>query len=696
MPAGASAGAEHQRNLALAEAHEREADRARRRAGRFKVAADTEKRTARRLAPLRAMGWTQLHDRRWPGTRNANVDSLLAGPGGVFILDTKCWSQVSISHGRIWRDQADVTDELSGLLTLTELAEAELADIGLAPTEVVPVVVLAGHRCVREEVGRIVVVGEHDVLAYVLGRGPRLAPSAVDAVSVRLRALFTPIGDDNRPSPVAVVPEPVMAPPTDDDLALLSADDVRSAVLVAALAAPVEEWMTFLHPDQARLVRRTFNGPARVGGPAGTGKTVVGLHRAAYLTATRPGRVLYTTFVRTLPTVLGSLYARMAPTTVDRVDFVNVHRFAVDLLRERGVTTGLDGDAADQALAEAWSRVGARGPLGGARQSFPYWRDEIVHVIKGRGLTRFEQYRDLDRVGRRWRIGVEQRKALWQLFADYEARLRTAGVHDYADVLHLAEQELRRAPLDVPYTAVIVDEIQDLSCVAVRMLHHVVGDAQDGLLLIGDGQQSVYPGGFTLAEAGVSVTGRGNVLRLNYRNTRQILAAANAVVAHDAFNDLDGLEEVGERDVECARQGPPPVRVDAADARSHDVALLSWVETTTSLAGVGPGDIAILAARHKTLAHCHAVLRRAGVPCIDLESYDGTPGDAVRLGTFKRAKGLEFKHVALPGLVDGPPSPRTDEADDVYRERVELERRELFVGMTRARDGLWLGYVLPG
>ena len=701
MSAGASAGEEHQRALALAEAHEREAVLERRRAGRMKVASDTERRTAVRLAPLAAMGWMQLGDRRWPGSRNANVDMLLLGPGGVFIVDTKCWAQLSVANGRIWRDQEDVTDELSGLLTLTELAESDLAEVGLAPAEVVPVVVLAGHRGVHETIGRIVVVGEHDVLAFVLHRGNRLSDAAVDAVATRLMALFPPMSapaGGSATSPVAVVPEPALPappPPTEADLALLSADDVRAAVIEAALAAPVEEWMTFLHPDQARLVRRSWNGPARVRGPAGTGKTVVGLHRTAYLTATRPGRVLYTSYVRTLPAVLRSLYARMAPATVDRVDFVNVHRFAVDLLKDRGTRANLDRDGADEAFARAWSNVGKRGHLGLSRQPPKYWQEEIDHVIKGRGLTAFDEYRDLDRVGRRYRIGLEQRRAVWDLYLGYQERLRQQGVHDYADVLDLADRQLQRTPLDEPYLAVVVDEVQDLSCVAVRMLHRLVGDAPDGLLLIGDGQQAVYPGGFNLVEAGVSVSGRACVLRLNYRNTEQILAAANAVVGQDRFSDLDGLEEVGQRDVECARQGPSPVRVEAADVASHDQALLAWIERTTQLVGVGLGDIAVLAARHSTLRHCQSVLARARVPYTDLSTYDGTPGDAVHLGTFKRAKGLEFKHVALPQLVDGPSTRLTDEADDAYRERIELGRRELFVGMTRARDGLWLGFVAP-
>jgi hypothetical protein len=698
MAAGSSAGIEAQRSLLRAEAHEKEAASERRRAGRFAVAAETELRTASRLAPLAAMGYHQLADRRWPGTGDANVDLLLVGPGGVFVVDTKCWADVRIAGDRLLRDQADVTEELDGLLRVAELAEVDLAEVGLAPSEVAPVVVLAGHRGIRETLGRVTVVGEHDVLALVLRRGTRLTDAQVDLVATRLMTLFPPMSAPQQPTTataaaVAAIVEPVLAAPsapTEEDLALLGEDDVREAVLEAALAAPVEEWMTFLHPDQARLVRRSWNGPARVRGAAGTGKTVVGLHRTAYLTATRPGRVLYTSYVRTLPQVLRQLYARMSPQTVDRVDFVNVHRFAIDLLRSRGVRFKVDLSGANRAYAAAWAEAGKPGLLKKVPQPWTYWQDEIDYVVKGRGLTDFRNYADLDRVGRRYPLTVEQRLAVWEL---YRAYLQDRGIHDLADVVSMAERELEREPLEPGYVAVVADEVQDLSCVAVRMLHRLVGDSPDGLLLIGDGQQSVYPGGFTLPEAGVSVTGRASVLRVNYRNTAQILQAANAVVANDRFSDLDGLDELGERDVECARTGPQPVRVDAEDTPSHDVALLDWVERTTQRVGVGLGDIAVLAARHKTLEHYRRLLAGDGLPYLDLDRYDGAPVAAVKLGTFKRAKGLEFKHVALPQLVDGPSTRWSEETADAYRERIELERRELFVGMTRARDGLWLGYV---
>jgi superfamily I DNA/RNA helicase len=693
--AGESAGEEAQRQHLLAEAHEQAAADARARSARFAIAERTEAQTARVLAPLSALGHVLLADRRWPGTKNKNVDLLVVGPGGLLIVDTKCWADVSIAGGRICRGQADVTDELDGLLRLVELAQDEFAEVGLAPLEVVPLLVLAGRRGVNERLGRVEVIGEHDALAHIVRRGQRLTEGQLDAVLSKAVAFFPSM---NAPSleVTAVVPEPVIPVPegpTEEELAFLSVDSVRAATIEAALALPVEEWMTFLHPEQAKLVRRTWNGPARIRGAAGTGKTVVGLHRAAYLAETRPGRILYTSFVKTLPVVLRELYRRLSPHTVDRLDFVHVHKVAKDFLEERGLASAIDLRVAKAAYREAWAEVGKNGELKEVPQPWDYWQDEIQYVIKGRGLTQFRQYVALDRVGRRYPLNPDQRRLVWDLYCAYEKNLSRTGKLDMADIFLRAETELRRKPMDEPYTAIVVDEVQDLSCAMVRMLHLMVGDRPDGLLLVGDGQQSVYPGGFTLKEAGVSVAGRASVLRVNYRNTAEILEIAQEVVSHDAFSDLDGLEELGKRDVEVVRHGLAPIPFRASDAIGHDAALVSALLAATRRVGVTCGDIAVLAARRQTVAHYLAHLQREGIPAISLEDYDGRPIDAVKVGTFKRAKGLEFKFVFLPRLVDGPGTRWIDESDAAYRERIELERRELFVGMTRARDGLWLGFL---
>ncbi|MGA4670075.1 UvrD-helicase domain-containing protein [Propionibacteriaceae bacterium Y1923] len=206
------------------------------------------------------------------------------------------------------------------------------------------------------------------------------------------------------PAPVvAQVAEPVLPAPVapvvlDETQATEPArdldDDEAVALMDALMAEPIEEWMAFLHPQQAKLVCRSFPGPSRVRGPAGSGKTVVGLHRAVHLARTRPGRVLMTTFVRTLPEVLKNLLTRMAPDVVDRVDFVGVHAFATRLLRDQGVSFRLDPKRADAAFAAAWQTVG-RAQLGDLGQSSQYWSDELQYVLKGRGITRFEEYADL-------------------------------------------------------------------------------------------------------------------------------------------------------------------------------------------------------------------------------------------------------------------------------------------------------------
>lgn len=691
MVAGASAGQSAELALQRARALDQQAAAQRALAGRMTVANETELRTSQVLSRLTPFGYVQLADRRWPGS-SANVDLVLVGPSGVYVIDTKCWADVSIARGRIFRGQADVTDEVAGIRDLVQHTRSDLAEAGLAPAEVVPVLVLAGMRGIQEDLAGIQVVGEHDVTRFVVRRGDRLREIQVDAVLKRCLTLFPPMSA-RAPEVPRPRSEPAVAPPPNAQLALIDNTDLKKALLDAAMAQPIEDWMTFLHPEQAKHVARSFNGPARVRGAAGTGKTVVGLHRAAYLAQTRPGRVLYTSFVKTLPVVLSEYYSRLSPRTADRVDFVGIHSFALKFLRSRGIPPRLDSAGAREAFGRAWCTVGARGPLEQLPQGRTYWQEEIDAVIKGRGLRSFDDYARLNRIGRRTPLTADLRRAVWSLFEAYQSELETRGIRDFNDVLIRAEAELCSRPLDPGYSLVVVDEVQDLTCVAVRMLHHLVGDRQDGLMLIGDGQQSVYPGGFTLAEAGVDVRGRSTVLRHNYRNTAEILATAQHVVAGDVFSDLDELEEAGQRDVVVMRQGAQPVRVDASDLTSHDAALVEALRSSCTKVGVGPGDVAILASRSKVLDHYAALLSRHGFGYVYLDKYDGKPSAKVKLGTFHRTKGLEFKHVLLPQLSDAPRRLRQGESIDDHRDRLELERRTLFVGMTRARDGLWMGYV---
>lgn len=716
MPAGRSAGVEARRQSELADAHTSAAEAARARSSRYRAAEISEKATVAALGRLAGVGYHLLADRRWPGSRTANVDLVVVGPGGVFIVDTKWWAEVSVAQGRIFRGQDEVTEDLYALADLGQTVEADLAEIGLSPNEVHPVVVLHGRAGIDETVATVRVLGEREALSFIAGHGQRHTPAAVDAILARCLTLFPAIGPGatapapaperaRAHAPVADLPTvpvlpvldaPVLAADPAWSEPLLTEEEIDAALMESLLASPIEDWMAFLHPAQARLVRRSFNGPARIRGSAGTGKTVVGLHRAAYLARTNPqGRVLVTTFVNTLPGVMAQALRRLAPDTVDRVTFTSIHRFARQVLDARGLSPRVDVGAALNAFNLAWVRTGRRSVLGGVDLPVTYWQEEVGVVLRGRGITDFDVYADLARTGRKHRLTLDQRRAVWELHLAYDANLRAARITDFAGSILLAEAALRevpygQAPGEEPLAAVIVDEAQDLTCAQIRLLHALTGDAPDGLTLIGDGQQSIYPGGYTLAEAGVSLAGRGVVMDVNYRNTAQIVEFAAALVDGDEFADIEGTVSRGDRTDRITRTGPEPVLWQGAPSEAG-AALVARVTAVVTEIGTGLGDVGVLSPTHAGVTAALRALAAAGIPAINLSSYEGTPVDAVKVGTIKRAKGLEFKQVLVcavpPSLLAGDARPPASEAG---RERWDRDRRELFVAMTRARDGLWV------
>lgn len=686
MVAGHSAASEAAAYLARAEEAEYVARTSRQMYQNYSAAAVTEARLGRLLEPLAERGYHVLADRLWPGSKTANVDFVLVGPSGVFIIDAKSWKDVSLIGDRVYQGQDDVTERFENLSSLSDATESALAEMGIAPGEVHIVAVFMGRRGLRTRAGIVELISENQAPGFFLSRGDRLTLEQVAIARSALEQLYRPIAARDIAVELTFV-EPVIA--TSDDDALITLAEVEEALYANIMVRPIEEWMAFLHPDQARLARRSFNGPSRIRGAAGTGKTVVGLHRAAYIARTRPGTVLVTTFVRTLPAVLSSLMQRMAPEIADRVEFSGIHAFALRVLRERGVPIFLNASKADLLFERAWRMAGKDGELGRIDPRPDYWKDEILSVIKGRGLVRFEQYAALARVGRKRGLTNPQRIAVWKLYSAYFANLREAHVHDFADIILLAEQSLKRIPL-AGYSAVVVDEAQDLSCAMIRMLHSIAEDRPDGLNLIGDGQQTIYPGGYTLSEANISIAGRGVIMTKNYRNTVEIADFALSLVAGDEFLDIEGAPSTADVTSEVVRHGTKPKVSRFTSPAGHDRSLIEHVRSLLR-AGVQLGDIAILTHTNYAAGEVSKALTAVGLNSIELLAYNGTPVEAIKVGTIKRAKGLEFKQVLVvrtpPRLLE--PAPISE--DTAETERRELDRRELYVAMTRARDGLWVG-----
>ena len=693
MTAGDSAAFESQRQRLLAEEFERLATAAKEMERRFAAAAHSERRLAHTLAVLESRGYSVLADRRWPKSRRAQIDFIVVGPGGVFIVDAKAWRDVTIAGGAVFRDQADVTDDFANIADLADSTRTMLADIGLAPGEVHALAVFTDKRSFKStDLYGVTLLSDAEVVTRISRAGARISPERVIHIVDALNELFPIYKTDNTFELDLSFVEPVMPDdldgllPEDAEEHRLTADEIESALAEGVMALPIEEWMAFLHPTQAKLVNRSFSGPSRIRGAAGTGKTVVGLHRAAYLARSSPGKVLVTAFVRTLPAVLESLLERLAPDTSSRVEFRGVYSFALDVLKQRGVHVNLQHEEAERIFETTWTRYGSE--LATLDPSADYWRDEINAVIKGRGIRTIDQYSALARSGRRRRLTVEQRRHVWRFYVAFEKARIAAQIYDFPDVILHAAASLRTKPLE-GYSAVIIDEAQDLTCMMFRMLHSIVGDKPDGLNLIGDGQQTIYPGGFTLSEANVSIAGRGVVMTTNYRNTFEIVEFAASLVAGDEFVDIEGAISMADASREILRHGPVPTVNRFASTILHDKSLVDHV-LSVKATGTGFGDVGVLALANWQAAHIVKALHAAGIPTVELLKYDGRSVDAVKVGTVHRAKGLEFKQVVVARtprtLLDPLPA-----ADNSSSERRELDRRALYVAMTRARDGLWVG-----
>lgn len=704
MAAGEAAAREQARQRDLADELARRAGIATQMARTFDDAARSETRLAQTLIELEPLGYTLLADRRRPGSRDESIDLVLVGPGGVVLVDSRSWRDVTIRDGHLYRGLDDVTDEVAGLADLVYTTQRALAEIGLAAGEVRAFAAFTNKGVVRTDVYGVTLLSEAATVTEIARLGNRLTQQQVAKVRGVVDALFptfaaspVEIHATTRPPLTAGeiaasgIPNPTFV---DDDLVApekLTSEQIRMALAEGLRRPPVESWMTMLSPEQARIVRRTYTGPVRIRGAAGTGKTVVALHRAAHIARTSGRRVLVTTYVRTLPKVLEALMLRLAPDVADRVDFRSVHGFAYDILTSRRGPIAIDAEGADRIFKDLWDRIGKDSPLGRIDASPAYWQDEIRYVLKGRGLTDFADYAVLPRLGRFRALNGEQRAMVWNLYREYELALQERELFDWEDVILEAEASLADDPLTA-YGAVIVDEAQDLSCAMIRMLSGLAGDAPDALTLVSDGQQTIYPGGYTLGEAGVDVHGRGVVLGTDYRNTAEIVEFARSLVDGDQAPDIEGTVTTADEPAQVLRHGARPVYTVFSSRSVHDKSLVERIRRVVAEnEDTQLGDIGVLALYSWHAREAAEALTEAGIPTVELEKYDGHSVDAVKVGTIKRSKGLEFKEVLVvrtpPHLVQAD----VVDPDEAAAERRLLQRRELYVAMTRARDGLWVG-----
>ena len=310
--------------------------------------------------------------------------------------------------------------------------------------------------------------------------------------------------------------------------------------LAAALEYPWEKWTVFLHPAQQGLVERKFNGPARVSGSAGTGKTVVALHRAAFLTRSDPNaRILLITFSDALSNLLRTKLQLLIHRELEPDD-----RIVIDSLD--AVVTSLFETMFEPATLAPRETVEAlmedSAGLADSNFSTTFLMAEWERVVDAWQLSSWEEYRDVSRIGRFRRLSETQRRALWPVFDRVKQGLRDQRLTTKAEMFGRLSQVVGRQERP-PFEHIVVDEAQDVSVAQLRFLASLAGGRPNGLFFAGDLGQRIFQLPFSWKELGVDVRGRSQTLRINYRTSHQIRTQADRLLDPE-MSDVDGnLEE---------------------------------------------------------------------------------------------------------------------------------------------------------
>lgn len=463
--------------------------------------------------------------------------------------------------------------------------------------------------------------------------------------------------------------------------------------LTRALDFPWEKWTIFLHPEQRHLVERVYNGAARVSGSAGTGKTIVALHRAAHLARTNPeSRVLLTTFSDALANALQIKLKRLLahePRLIERIDVHSLNAIGLRLYKSLiGPIKIAEREMVRVLLQEAAKTVD------GQKFSLYFLFTEWEQVVDGWQLTNWESYRDVTRLGRKTRLPEEQRKILWSIFEYVRKELQTRKLTTYSGLF--SELAITLKKRNTIFDFAVVDESQDLSISHVRFFAAIGGERPNALFFAGDLGQRIFQQSFSWKTLGIDIRGRSRTLRVNYRTSHQIRTQADLLL-NSVLTDVDGNSEDRSGTVSVFN-GQVPIILTHKNGNEEIEAVSSWI-TELSNTGILAHEFGVFVRSEAQLERAQAAIKKTGLEYKILDETVETTFGNVSICTMHLAKGLEFRAVVVMACDDEiiPLQERIetvgDDAD--LQEVYDTERHLLYVASTRARDYLLITGVEP-
>ncbi|MBK5938333.1 UvrD-helicase domain-containing protein [Halochromatium roseum] len=469
---------------------------------------------------------------------------------------------------------------------------------------------------------------------------------------------------------------------TEDFASAADRDESRSRFYVvegeqdlqAILSAPLEQWRVFLHPTQRRLATRNLNGPSRILGGAGTGKTVLAMHRAKHLAshlashlAGRDQKLLFTTFTTNLALdIEDGLKAICSPEQIRQIDIINLDALVFRLLKARRYEHEIAFDF-EAKCAPAWdaAMVDFDPSLGVSRA---FVREEFEQVVLAQGLATRDDYREAPRRGRGVMLSRKKRDALWEIFENYRLQLSAKGLKEpddaYRDACTLLDAEGRP-----PYAHAVVDETQDFGPQALKLIRALVPPGPNDLMFVGDGHQRIYAKNkAAMSRCGIDIRGRAKKLYLNYRTTEEIRREAVSLLENLEIDDLDGGSDEIAR-YKSLLHGPAPEHIRGASMERVREGIIEFI--AGCLADNVDAKIGVMAPTGKLRDQLAKQTRDAGYKVATVSHRERLSRKDAQIFamTLHRAKGLEFDAVVI-----------------VVNRALDDELRKLiYVGITRAK-----------
>ncbi|SMP05783.1 Part of AAA domain-containing protein [Laceyella tengchongensis] len=476
---------------------------------------------------------------------------------------------------------------------------------------------------------------------------------------------------------------------TSSQVAVISSDTQLQEIL----KYPFDRWRLFLHSTQKELVEKDFSGSVKVLGGAGTGKTVVALHRARKLVRDfllPDEKLLFTTFnVNMVAIVQDHLNTMCTPEELQRMDIINIDRLAKEIVETYcGVQINKMIES-DQDREIIWRQAGSS--LNIDTNQLLLIKREYDRFIQPYGIEEKEEYLTLMRKGGKTKISKRKREEIWKVVEYVRSEMEARGWYEYPDIIRLARKWLETNPGRLSYRAAIVDEAQDFTEESFKLLRALVPKNRNDLFIVGDPHQRIYSRFAVLSRCGIDVRGqRSRRLRINYRTTEQIRKQAIQVIGDIPFDDLDGGQNFAD-DISLM-SGTEPVCMNFANVNLERQFILKQMKELLR-EGILPHEIGLFARTKKMVERYQKFLEENGMAVSLLTTESHLKNKGVHCGTMHRSKGLEFRVVFLAGVNEKVvPLDAFTKIEDVEEreEKIRQERSLLYVASTRAREKLFI------